>query len=171
MVGTVITYAASRAKSVQNVHDMHNALEPVLGELFSKVMISLALLGGSLCAAFVVSLAAAWALCETTGWDDISAVDAGPLEAPRFYGIFFFVIGLGLIVLNSGVEIVRLNVFIELINGLLMPVVLLFLYLLASSDALPIHARVAGKQKAFLGIMFGICGSASFIAGIAGLFT
>jgi len=169
MIGTVITYAASRAKSVDSILDMHLALEPVLGTLPSKIMISLALVGGSLCAAFVVSLAAAWAICETTGWDDIQAVDQGPTEAPRFYGVFLFIIGIGCIVLTSGVHLVNLNIFIELINGLLMPVVICFLFLLACSDLLPLHARLTGKYKVLLGCLFTICASTSLIAGITGL--
>jgi len=57
----------------------------VLGST-SQVLVSLAFLGGSLCAAFVVSLAATWALCEAAESDDaVTALeqsprdDAGPL--------------------------------------------------------------------------------------------
>ena len=38
--------------------------------LYRQILISLAFLGGSLCAAFVVALAATWALCEAANLED-----------------------------------------------------------------------------------------------------
>ena len=51
----------------------------------------MAFLGGSLCAAFVVSLAATWALCEASGLEDAFALEQSPKEAPFFYGSFLSV--------------------------------------------------------------------------------
>ena len=58
------------------------------------MLVSLAFLGGSLCAAFVVSLAATWALCEASGLEDAFALEQSPKEAPFFYGSFLSVAGL-----------------------------------------------------------------------------
>jgi len=154
MIGTVVTYAASRAKTIDTIQDMHMALVPVMGFTLSRVLLSLALIGGSLCAAFVVALAASWALCDCIGGDDIFSVDRSPAEAPRFYAVFFGVVGIGVLVLQSGVHLVRLNVFVELVNGLFMPVTLGFLFLMASSEMVPPHVRLQGKHKMALGVMF-----------------
>merc|ERR1719440_1203808 len=106
--------------------DMHVSLTPVLGELPSKICISLALTGGSLCAAFVVSLSASWAICDAFSWNESFSLDRSPMEAPRFYGCFLSVVGIGFIVLQTNVHLVTLNVFIDLVDGLLMPVAISF---------------------------------------------
>lgn len=170
MISTVITYAASRSKSLESIQDMHLALVPVLGDNTARVLISLALIGGSLCAAFVVSLAASWALCDCAGWDDTSSVDRMPFEAPRFYAIFFSVISIGVFALQTGVHVVTLNVWIELVNGLLMPAAVCFLYVMSCSDLLPPEARVTGQYKVLLGVLFSICAITSLVAGVKGIF-
>merc|ERR1719453_1464575 len=124
MIATIVTYAASRAKNLSSISDMHLALVPVFGDLWAKVLISMALVGGSLCATFVVSLAASWSICEAAGWDDNFSVDLGPTEAPYFYAVFLGIVFIGVCILQTGVAIVTLNVFIELVNGLLMPIVI-----------------------------------------------
>ena len=48
----------------------------------------MAFLGGSLCAAFVVALAATWALCEAASLEDAYALEQSPTDAPFFYGSF-----------------------------------------------------------------------------------
>lgn len=170
MVGAVITYAASRAKSVASIHDMHLALEPAFGQAAAKILISLALVGGSLCAAFVVTLAASWAICETAGWDeDMVSVDLWPSEAPRFYGIFVLVVGIGVLVLESGVHLVSLNIFIEVVNGLLMPITVFFLFSMCCSDLLPVDARVMGRYKALLGFAFSVCALTSLLSVVSGI--
>merc|ERR1719361_803814 len=63
MIGTLVTLSAAHQtnKDLNSVHDIVLALSPVLGSTLSKVLVSLGFVGGSLCAAFVVSLAASWA--------------------------------------------------------------------------------------------------------------
>ena len=64
-----------------------------------QVLVSLAFLGGSLCAAFVVSLAATWALCEAAQSDDaVTALEQSPRDdAGARWGRYYW-----LIVVNSG---------------------------------------------------------------------
>jgi len=169
MIATIVTYAASRAKNLSSISDMHMALVPVFGILWGKVLISMALIGGSLCATFVVSLAASWAICDTAGWDDAFSVDLGPTEAPYFYGVFLCIVLIGVGILQTGVGIVTLNVFIELVNGLLMPIVIGLLFVMACSDMLPAHVRVVGTYKVVLGILFLVCSATTFGAGVSSL--
>jgi len=169
MIATLVTFAASRAKDLQHVESMYEALLPVLGSTPSIVLLSLAFIGGSACAAFVVSLAASWAICEASGSDDSYALDRSPSEAPLFYGCFLAVIIIGVYVLQLGVDDVKLNVYIELTDGLLMPLAVGFLYLMACSPLLPPEIRVVGRYKVILGFMFGICSVISVSSGIWGL--
>jgi len=169
MIATLVTFAASKATNLSDVQQMHEALTPVLGTTASMIMLSLAFIGGSLCAAFVVSLAASWAMCEAAGWDDAYSLDRGPSEAPRFYACFVVVVLIGAAVLQSGINVVKLNVFIELMDGLLMPFAVGFLYLLATSDLLPLHVRVTGNYKMLLAVLFSICSIVSLGSGLTGI--
>merc|ERR1711879_194631 len=114
-------------------------------------------------------MGAAWAICEAGGWDDSFSMDRFPTEAPRFYGSFLLVVLIGVVVLQSGINVVALNVFIELMDGLLMPFAIGFLFLMACSDLLPAHARVTGNYKTLLAVMFSVCSVVSLGSGLWGL--
>lgn len=172
MIGTLVTMAAAskgKRSNLKEVKDMQVALEPLLGSTVSKILISFAFLGGSLSATFVVALAASWAVCEAAGWDEAFSLDRLPFEAPRFYACFLSVVSLGAFVLLKGVDIVQLNVFIELMDGLLMPLAVGFLYVLACSEILPEEVRVKGLYKYVLGMVFALCSAISLSTGVYGL--
>jgi NRAMP (natural resistance-associated macrophage protein)-like metal ion transporter len=170
MIGALVTMAASkRAGDLESLKDIHAALLPAFGDIISKLLLSLAFVGGSLCAAFVVALAAAWAVCEAAGWDDAFSLDRSPAEAPRFYGCFLSVVLIGAVVLLMGINVVKLNVFIELMDGLLMPMAVGFLYLLAVSDMLPPEIRLVGIRKTVVGLIFSVCTLISLVSGFIGI--
>lgn len=167
MISMLVTLAVAKTQNtdLEHVRDIVDAIKPAVGELGAKTIISLGFIGGSLCAAFVVALAATWAICEAMGKEEQHALDASPVEAPLFYGSFFAVVGVGLAVLMSGVSVVKLNIFVELMDGLLLPFTLSFLYLLAISDVLPPGLRVVGVQKWLTGGMFLVCTILSVVTG------
>ena len=84
---------------------------------FAQVLLSLGLLGGSLCAAFVVALAGAWGVCEALGQDGGEALDRPLREAPQFYATYTLVVLGGGVLLLGGVNVVTLNVYIEVRAG------------------------------------------------------
>lgn len=174
MIGALVTLAAAHSinKDLHSVDEIVKAISPAFGEMGSKVLVSLAFLGGSLCAAFVVSLAATWALCEAAESDDaVTALEQSPRDAPFFYGSFLSVVLLGALVLLSGVNTVRLNVWVELLDGILMPVAVGFLYLLAISPVLPEVVRVKGMYKWCAGIIFALVAFTSLASAITGFIT
>ncbi|CAJ1434940.1 unnamed protein product [Effrenium voratum] len=171
MIGALVTLAAAHSVSrdLRNTEDIVRALAPAFGVFWSKILISFAFLGGSLCAAFVVALAATWALCEAANLEDAFALEQSPTEAPFFYGSFLMVVLLGALVLLSGVNTVKLNVAVELLDGILMPVAVGFLYLLAISPVLPEPVRVKGLYKWVLGVVFSLVAFVSLSSALAGL--
>lgn len=171
MIGALVTMAAAprRPKDITGIKDVQEVLLPAFGETWSKILLSLAFVGGSLCAAFVVSLAASWAVCEAANWDDSFSLDHSPREAPRFYACFFSVVLLGAALLMLGTDVVKLNVFIELMDGLLMPMAVGFLYVLACSEVLPEKVRLQGFYKVVVGVTFSACTAISLYTGIYGL--
>eukprot|EP00747_Dinoflagellata_sp_TGD_P024123 gnl/TRDRNA2_/TRDRNA2_130330_c0_seq2.p1 gnl/TRDRNA2_/TRDRNA2_130330_c0~~gnl/TRDRNA2_/TRDRNA2_130330_c0_seq2.p1 ORF type:complete len:466 (+),score=85.30 gnl/TRDRNA2_/TRDRNA2_130330_c0_seq2:82-1398(+) len=158
MIGTLVTMAAAPkvGGNMEHVEDFLVALRPVMGDAWSKIFLSCAFLGGSISAAFVVSLAAAWAICEAGDMDDPFSLDRPPSEAPYFYGSYVTIVLLGAVVLLSGVNVIKLNVYIELMDALLMPMAIGFLYVLVTGKELPDQVRVKGVHKVVVAVLFSL---------------
>lgn len=161
MIGTLITMAATRSLTrvdhLETVGDMANAMAVAFGPTTAKVLLSLGLVGGSLCAAFVVALAAAWGIAEACGDDEGNSLDLKLSDAPKFYATYGMVVLLGALILLAGVDVVQLNIYIEMGDALLMPVALFFLYFLATGPDLPAGVRVEGVHKTAVATIFLTC--------------
>jgi len=115
--------------SLHTVGDLAAALAPALGGTASRVVLALGVGGAALLACIVVSLAAAWSVAEALGRP--RSLDTKIRRAPLFYGLYTAVVAGGAaLVLVSG-SLVRLAIRVEIFNALLLPLVLVFLALLA----------------------------------------
>jgi len=172
MIGALVTLAAAPrvSKDINGIKDIQQVLEPVFGHLTSMILLSLAFVGSALCGAIVVSLTAAWAVCEAAQWDDPFSCDRPISESPRFYGIFLTIMAVGAGVHLAGFNVVRLNVWIELVDSFLMPMVLCFLFLLVTGPLLPVEVRVTGVHKVVLFILFTVVSILALATGIYGIF-
>eukprot|EP00933_Yihiella_yeosuensis_P080781 TRINITY_DN94272_c0_g1_i1.p1 TRINITY_DN94272_c0_g1~~TRINITY_DN94272_c0_g1_i1.p1 ORF type:complete len:427 (-),score=77.34 TRINITY_DN94272_c0_g1_i1:164-1444(-) len=172
MIGALVSLAAVHRTpaNLHEVQDVVKSMEPAFGVFWAKVLVSLSFFGGSICAAFVVSLAATWAICEAAQLEEASALDTTcPTQAPLFYGCFFSVLGVGVLILFSGVNVVKLNTLIEVLDAILMPVVVCFLFLLVTdSQVLPQEVRITHTYKWFLGTIFALCSCVSLCSAFAG---
>lgn len=170
MIGTLVTMAATQKhpEDLNNAADFVDGLSPLLGEMTAKIFVSLAFLGGSLCAAFIVTITPAWSLCEAMGRDGSKSLDCTPSEEPIFYGCFLAIILVGTAINLFAYDVVKLNIMITLLNALSLPLVLAFLYILAAS-ALPQGVRITGAHKVLLGITFAIVSLTAVSSGIYGL--
>ena len=144
LVSTAATLHAGGAaagSALGTVPEIAGALTPLLGPTYGAALFALGMLGASLVAALVVSLAVAWGLGEVAGYRHSLAHSAG--EAPWFYGIYLVAIVGSAAVVLSGVNLVRLSIGVQVMNAMLLPVVLGFLFLLARR-ALPAEHRLRG---------------------------
>eukprot|EP00411_Alexandrium_monilatum_P043097 CAMPEP_0175486638 /NCGR_PEP_ID=MMETSP0095-20121207/81137_1 /TAXON_ID=311494 /ORGANISM="Alexandrium monilatum, Strain CCMP3105" /LENGTH=440 /DNA_ID=CAMNT_0016788445 /DNA_START=16 /DNA_END=1334 /DNA_ORIENTATION=- len=170
MIGALVTLATADrvSKDLETVRDIVVALEPILGKTLATTLVSLGFMGGSMSAAFVVSLAAAWSICEAMGADEAFSLDQGPTKSLQFYVCFLLVVLVGIGVLLSGVSMISLSICIELLDGLLLPVAVAFLFLLATGEALPPEVRVKGMHKAVVAVVFTLCTVLSLSSAIYG---
>eukprot|EP00427_Karlodinium_veneficum_P000504 CAMPEP_0169168262 /NCGR_PEP_ID=MMETSP1015-20121227/60906_1 /TAXON_ID=342587 /ORGANISM="Karlodinium micrum, Strain CCMP2283" /LENGTH=415 /DNA_ID=CAMNT_0009241017 /DNA_START=74 /DNA_END=1318 /DNA_ORIENTATION=+ len=170
MIGTMVTLAAAPklGKDLKSIENIQEVLAPMFGKTPSMILLSLAFVGSALCGAVVVSLAAAWAICEAARWEDPFSMDRPISDSPRFYGAFLGIVAVGACIHLLGVNVVRLNVFIELIDSFLMPLVLCFLWLLVTGPLLPAEARVFGKHKVFLATLFTVVSVIAVTTGVYG---
>lgn len=174
MAAMVIITAATIGKKnpgvpLDTVEQISQAIIPFLGETVGKVLFALGMLGASLVAAIVVSLTAAWGLGEVLGYK--RSLEHHPKEAPWFYTIYTLVLVLGGgLIISDKINLVELNVAMMVMNAILLPIVLGFLYLLAIKT-LPEPYRLKGGYATFVGVLLGITALFGLFAGIWGAFT
>jgi Mn2+/Fe2+ NRAMP family transporter len=96
-------------------------------------------------AAIVVSLAFAWGLGEVAGYR--RSLEYRPFEARWFYGVYAACVIGGALFVGLWPDLVSLNVGVQVMNALLLPVVLGFLIALARR-ALPRGQRLDGAYYA-----------------------
>jgi len=171
MIGMLITCAATlwatgdQAVDLETVEQISTAITPHLGETGGRILFSLGMVGAALVAAIVASLTAAWGLGELTGYR--RSIENTPREAPWFYAVFVSVLAIGIAVVASGANIVDLNIGIQVMNSLLLPIVLGFLIALARS-ALPADHRLRGWYGAVVVVVAGAVCLLAVYSGIAG---
>ncbi|MDP1573304.1 MAG: divalent metal cation transporter [Coxiellaceae bacterium] len=152
--------------ALNTVHQISDALTPFLGSVAGKLLFAMGMTGAALIAAIVVSLTAAWALGEVMGFKH--SLEHHPKEAPLFYAIYIFVLIIAAIVVISGVNLVNLSVAVNVMNALLLPIVLGFLFLLAKK-ALPEEHKLKGFYGAMVAIVLLITASFGLYAGLVSL--
>lgn len=100
------------------------ALKPFAGP-YASFMFALSLANASLLGAIVVPLATAYYVCEAMGWE--KGVDKTFGEAPQFMYIYTALIALSaLLILIPGAPLVLLMVLASVVNGILLPFVLIY---------------------------------------------
>jgi NRAMP (natural resistance-associated macrophage protein)-like metal ion transporter len=152
--------------NLNTIGDITKMLVPVLGTNVGRVVFGLGTIGAGLVAAIVVSLASAWGFGEVTGYRH--SLEHRPLEAPWFYGIYALAVIGGAVIVDLAPDLVALNIGVEVMNALMLPLVLGFLVALAFK-ALPPEHRLRGPYAwlvvaiavltAGLGVYGGITGS------------
>ncbi len=135
---------------LDTVQQITNALIPALGENLGVIFFALGMVGAAMVAAVVVSLAMAWGLGEVSGYRH--SLEYHPLEAPWFYAVYTVALVLSGLLVISGINLVALSVSVQVMNALLLPIVLGFLYLLALK-VLPDPYRVRGRYGAVVGVV------------------
>ncbi len=157
-------HPGARLDAIGSIAD---ALVPFLGPDVARLVFGLGTMGAALVAAIVVSLASAWGVGEVVGFKH--SLEHRPQEAPWFYAIYAMSIAGCAVVVAVAPNLVALNIGIEVMNALLLPLVLGFLVLLAFR-ALPEDRRLRGAYgwivitTAVLTAALGIYGA---VAGIA----
>jgi Mn2+/Fe2+ NRAMP family transporter len=133
VVATATTLHAGGIR-VTSAADAAHALGPVAGEL-SSLLFAVGLFGASVLAATIMPISTAFVICEAFGWE--SGVGHRFGDARAFFGLYTFVLFFGAaVVLIPGLDPIGLIVGSQYLQGLLLPVVLIFMLLLVNDRAL-----------------------------------
>ena len=115
---------------VADAADAALALEPIAGE-FSTILFASGLVAASFLAACVLPGVTSSAICEAFGWE--RGADRSWDEAPVYRGIITAIIGISaVLVLMPGVDLFQIMMTSQVINGVLLPVVLVFQVVIAA---------------------------------------
>ena len=142
LIAAAATLALNGVKpNLTSVGDLSTALTPYLGVGFGRLVFGFGIIGAGLVAAIVSSLALAWGLGEVTGYKH--SLEYHPLEARWFYGVYALAVAGATLAVAIAPNLVSLNIGVQVMNALLLPVVLGFLIALAAR-ALPPEQRLKG---------------------------
>ncbi len=116
---------------VESAADAALALEPVAGP-YAKALFAIGLIAASFLAACVLPLTTAFVICEAFGWE--AGVSFSWKEAPIFKSIITFVIVLSaIVVLIPDIDLLLMMLTSQFVNGLILPILLIFMALIASN--------------------------------------
>ncbi|KYH27360.1 divalent metal cation transporter MntH [Halalkalicoccus paucihalophilus] len=126
----VITAAAVFPAGTQigDVGEMANQLEPVFGG-FALTFFAIGLFAAGFTSAMSAPLAGAYATAGALGWDV-------NLKSTRFRAIWLTILGTGTVFSGLGYDPVQVIVFAQVANGILLPVLAVFLIYAMNNDGL-----------------------------------
>jgi Mn2+/Fe2+ NRAMP family transporter len=114
---------------LDNVGQMADQLEPLAGS-YAKIFFSIGLFAAGFTSATTAPLAGAWATTGALGWDS-------DLKSPKFRAVWGVILAVGVASVLLGGSPVQIIVFAQVVNGILLPIVAIFLiYAMNQTDLL-----------------------------------
>jgi NRAMP (natural resistance-associated macrophage protein)-like metal ion transporter len=148
VIACAATLNANGIFTIGSAADAAQALQPIAGNV-AAVLFAIGLLAASLLGLGVVPLASAYTAAEVFGWEQ--GVGWRIREAPAFYGLLAFFIGFAaLFMLIPGLPLIEVMFSAQVLNGLLLPIILVFVMLLVG-DRKIMGNLVSGRINLFLG--------------------
>jgi NRAMP (natural resistance-associated macrophage protein)-like metal ion transporter len=145
VTGTVLYPAGIQVSSAEAAAQ---ALVPLAGAS-AGLLFAIGLCGASLLGAVVMPLSTSYAICEAFGWE--SGISKNFREAPVFMSLFTLLLVFGaVVVLIPGISLIPLIISAQIANGILLPIVLIFIVRLATDRRLMGEA-VNGRVTTILG--------------------
>ena len=114
-----------------------------------EVIFAVGLFAASFLGLGTVPLTSAYATCEAFGWE--TGIDWDWGQAPAFYGLLAFFVGFAaLFVLIPGLPLIAVMFLSQVLDGLLLPIILVFVFLLAGKRRV-LGSLVSGRVLLRLG--------------------
>ena len=134
IIATGATLFVHGHHTVNSAADAARALEPFAGR-FAEALFGIGLLGASLLAAAILPVTAAYVIAETFGFE--KGLSRRPREAPVFVAVITVLIAVGtLVAIIPGIPVIKLLIAVQVVNGILLPVTLYFVWRLSSNREL-----------------------------------
>lgn len=125
--------------TIGSAADAARALHPFAGS-YAEALFAIGLLGASLLACAILPIATSYVVSESLGYE--KGIGRRREEAPVFVSVITAMIAIATVVaVIPGVPVISLLVGVQVVNGLLLPINLFFIWRLSRS------ARVMGKRR------------------------
>ena len=119
---------------IETAKDAAVSLNPLAGKLCA-FLVAFGLVNASLFAASILPLSTTYLICEGLGWE--VGIDKKLVEAPQFYGVYSLMIFLGAgLILYPDIPLIPIMYISQVINGMVLPFVLIFMLLLINDKKL-----------------------------------
>ena len=152
---------------LQSAQQAAEALRPAVGPA-APALFAAGLLGASLLAASVVPLSTSYAIADAVGAP--RSVSAKLRQAPLFYGMFTLQIVVGAVVALAPGNLVALVVNAQVLNGVITPLLLTYILILANRSAVLGPAKNGPIFKAVATVCVAVVGLLSFVVLIQTVF-
>jgi NRAMP (natural resistance-associated macrophage protein)-like metal ion transporter len=139
VIACAATLFAAGQHNISDAADAAQSLRP-LGGRYASVLFAFGLLNASIFAASILPLSTAYTVCESMGFE--SGLSKRFKQAPVFYWLYTGLLVVGaLVILVSSEPPAKLAVLSQVLNGVLLPFVLVFMLVLVNRESL------MGKKK------------------------
>lgn len=147
--------------TIDSAADAAAALAPFAGP-YAKVLFAVGLVAASFLAACVLPLTTAFVICEAFGWE--AGVSLKWREAPTFKGLFTFVIVFSaVVVLLPGVDLLAMMLTAQFVNGVILPVLLAFMAIIAADKRVMGGYRSGPVAKVLLWATVAVVGALTLV--------
>ncbi|HUQ49860.1 MAG TPA: Nramp family divalent metal transporter [Terriglobales bacterium] len=134
VIACAATLHAHGFTRINDAGDAARALEPLAGQ-YTYILFAAGLFNASLFAASILPLSTAYTVCEGLGFE--SGVDKKFSEAPVFYWLYTGLIVAGAaVILIPRFPLLKIAVLSQVLNGILLPFILVFMLLLINKREL-----------------------------------
>jgi len=119
---------------IETAKDAALSLYPLAGK-YCSYLFAFGLVNASLFSASILPLSTTYLICEGLGWE--AGIDKKFVEAPQFYGFYSLIILIGAgIILYPNFPLIPIMYFSQVLNGMVLPFVLIFMLLLINDKKL-----------------------------------
>src|SRR5499433_1318614 len=123
-----VTLYAHGFHEINYAKDAAEALRPLAGD-YAYILFAVGLFNASLFAASILPLSTAYTVCEGIGFE--SGIGSKFSDAPVFYWLYtILIIAGGGVILTPGLPLVKISILSQVVNGAVLPFVLIFMLLL-----------------------------------------
>jgi Mn2+/Fe2+ NRAMP family transporter len=161
IIATGATLYVGGIHSIGSAAGAAKALEPFAGQ-YAELLFGVGLLGASLLAAAILPIATSYAVAESLGFE--KGIGRRRDEAPVFIGLITAMIVIStLVAMVPGIPVISLLVGVQVVNGLLLPINLFFVWRLARNEELMGEYRNKGAVDWVTAATVGITSTLSLI--------
>ncbi|MEA2313987.1 MAG: hypothetical protein QOI03_679 [Solirubrobacteraceae bacterium] len=150
IIATGATLFTHGIHSISSAADAARALNPFAGQ-YAEALFAIGLLGASLLAAAILPIATAYVISESLGYE--KGIGRRREEAPVFMSIITAMIAISAFVaIIPGLPVISLLVGVQVVNGLLLPINLFFIWRLSRSR----HIMGERRSRGLLDLATGV---------------